>query len=208
MQPALAPTTRYTYQEYLKFEERSDVRHEWFAGEIFAMAGGSGAHAVLKSNLHGAVFAALRGKPCQPRDADQRVVIPETGLATYPDLSIVCGKRIPHPDDRHALTNPTVLFEVLSPTSAGYDGGQKFDHYKQLGTLRQYVLVDSEHIHISLFTRDELGRWIQAGLGAGAMVNLESAGITISVDELYQGWAEERAIDLGLPWPPTAKSVE
>ena len=144
MQPALSPTPRYTYPEYLKLEEQSDVRHEWFAGEIFAMAGGSGAHAVLKTNLTRMVGVALLGKPCQPRDADQRVVIPETGLATYPDLSIVGGPRIPHPDDRHALTNPTVLFEVLSPGSASYDAGAKFDQYKELTTLRQYVLIDSE----------------------------------------------------------------
>lgn len=206
MQPALTPTPRYTYAEYLALEERSDVRHEWFAGEIFAMAGGSGAHAVLKSNLHGAVFAALRGKPCQPRDADQRVVIPETGLATYPDLSIVCGARIPHPNDRHALTNPTVLFEVLSPGSASYDAGEKFDQYKELSTLRQYVLIDSERLHVIVFTRDESGRWIHSGLAAGATIGLDSVGITIGVDELYQGWAEERAIDLGLTWPPTVTS--
>ncbi len=191
--PALA---RLTYADYLALESTSEVRHEYYEGQVFAMAGGSGAHARLKTNLAGLLFGALRGRPSSVRDVDQRVRVPSTGLATYPDLSVVCGAREPDADDPHALTNPTLLAEVLSPTTAAYDRGQKFDQSQQLPTLRQYLLLDSERRHVDLYTRLDDGRWARAGYAAGA-VPLESIGVVIDLDEVYAGWEEERAIDAG-----------
>lgn len=191
--PALA---RLPYADYLALESTSEVRHEYYEGQVFAIAGGSGAHARLKSNLIVAIGSALRGRPCSVRDVDQRVRVPSTGLATYPDLSVVCGAREPDVEDPHALTNPTLLAEVLSPTTAAYDRGQKFDQYQQLPTLRQYLLLDSERRHADLYTRLEDGRWARAGYAAGA-VHLESIGVVIDLEEVYAGWEEERAIDAG-----------
>lgn len=188
---------RATYAEYLAAEERSDVRHEFCDGAILAMAGGTGAHARLKTNLTGLVHAALRGRPCQARDVDQRVRIAATDLSTYPDLSVVCGPRIPDESDRHALTNPTVLFEVLSKATAGYDRGEKFDHYAHLATLTQYVLVDSERIHVDVYTRLDDAAWERRGHGPNDIVRLASIDVTLIVNDLYDGWAEERAIDAG-----------
>lgn len=196
--PAVGAKPLLTYAEYLVLEESTELRHEFFNGEMLAMAGGTGAHARLKSNLHVAVGASLRGRACRPCDVDQRIRIPETGLSTYPDLSIVCGRRVPAPDDRHSLANPTVVFEVLSAGTAAYDHGEKFDQYAHLSTLKQYVLVDSERIHIDLYTRGDDGSWIRRGYGAGDNVPLSSVEITLSMDELYEGWAEEREIDAGI----------
>lgn len=192
-----APKPFLSYADYLLLEEKSDVRHEFFAGEMLAMAGGTGTHARLKTNLTVVVGTALRGRPCRPCDADQRVRIPATGLATYPDLSVVCGRRVPDVEDNHALTNPTVLFEVISPGTAAYDWGEKFDQYSQLSSLKQYVLVDSERIHVDVLTRSDEGAWIRRGYGPGADVPLDSVEIALSVNDLYEGWAEEREIDAG-----------
>jgi Uma2 family endonuclease len=194
---AAALQRRYSYAEYLVIEESSETRHEYCQGVILAMAGGTGAHAKLKMNLGGLLFVALRGRPCEPRDVDQRVRITATDLATYPDLSVVCGDRIPAPDDRHALTNPTVLFEVLSKGSAGYDQGEKFDHYAHLATLKQYVCIDSERVHAYVFTRTERGTWDRETVELGGIIRLDSIDVSLSMDELYEGWAKERAIDAG-----------
>ena len=195
--PALAPAPTLTYADYLQLEEVGDVRHEYCQGVVLAMAGGTGAHARLKTNLTGLLHAALKGRPCQPRDVDQRVRIAETDLSTYPDLSVVCGRRVPAEDDPHSLTNPTVLFEVLSKSTAGYDYGEKFDHYAHLASLRQYVLVDSERVHVDVYTRLANGTWARRGHGPEQTVRLDSIDVTLVMAELYEGWAEEREIDAG-----------
>lgn len=191
--PSPAPG-RASYAEYLRGEEGSDVRHEYIDGAVLAMAGGSGAHACLKANLTVTLGAALRGRPCRVRDVDQRVRVVATGLATYPDLSVVCGPRVPDVEDAHALTNPTLLAEVLSPGTAGYDRGEKFDHYQRIPTLRQYLLVDSERRHVDVYTRLDDGRWAREGFASGA-IPLASIDVSLDLDELYAGWEEERAID-------------
>ena len=195
--PALAAHPRLSYAEYLAFEEQSELRHEFCEGVVLAMAGGTGAHARLKTNLTGLVHTALKGRPCQPRDADQRVRVVETDLSTYPDLSVVCGPRVPAADDPHALTNPTVIFEVLSKGTAAYDAGEKFDHYARLPSLQQYVLVDSERVHVYVYTRGEGGTWVRMGHAEGEQVPLRSIDIVLSMEEIYEGWAEERVIDAG-----------
>lgn len=186
-----------TYAEYLAAEELSDVRHEFYQGNVLAMAGGTGAHARLKTNLTGAVHAALRGRPCHASDTDQRIRITATDLSTYPDLSVVCGPRIPDEIDRHAMTNPTVLCEVLSKATAGYDRGEKFDNYAHIATLQQYVLVDSERVHVDVYTRLDDGTWARRGHGPGDAVRLASIGVDLILNDLYEGWAEECAIDAG-----------
>lgn len=106
----------------------------------------------------------------------------------------MCGPRIPDAEDPHALTNPTLLAEVVSPGSGGYDRGERFDHYQRIPTLRQYVLVDSERRHVDVYTRLDDGRWAREGYAAGTIA-LASIGIAFDLDEVYAGWEEERAID-------------
>jgi Uma2 family endonuclease len=119
---------RMTYAEYLAAETVAEVRHEFLNGEVWAMAGGTPQHGALAVSMTLALGAALRGKPCRGFSSDVRVRIPDTGLSTYPDLSIVCGELETAPDDKDAITNPTVLVEVLSDSTEAYDRGARCIH--------------------------------------------------------------------------------
>lgn len=190
---AQTATSRHlTYAEYLAAEELSVEKHEYCDGAVVAMAGGTTAHAHLIMNLSGTLFAKLAGKRCRPFGEAQRIRVPATGLATYPDLSVICG-RVEHDEvDRDAAINPTVLFEVLSPSTAGDDQGEKFDHYAQLQSLKAYVLVDYKREHVDLYTRSDDGAWVRRGFGSEDKVPIEAIDVEIAVTAIYEGWAELR----------------
>lgn len=190
---------RFSYAEYLAQEAASLEKHEYFEGNIVAMAGGTGSHSRLKTNLTAIVSVGLAGRRCEAFDSDLRVRVLATGLATYPDLSVICGTRVSHPEDPHAATNPSVLFEVLSRDTAAYDRGEKFDHYQLIPELRHYVIVDHTRPHIDVYTRQDDGSWARRGYGAGDRLEINTIGVVIEVDAVYRGWAEERAIDEGKP---------
>ena len=180
----------YSYAEYLALEEASNVKHEYLDGQIYGMAGGTPEHAALAAAVIGLLFPQLRDGRCRAFDSDLRVRVPSTGLATYPDVTIVCGRRELDSTDKDAVTNPTVLVEVLSRTTAGYDRGDKFEHYKRLPSLRQYLLV-SEHEHtIEVWTRDAAGAWSSDIARDGDIAELSSIGCRIEVTDLYQAAAE------------------
>lgn len=186
---------RHTQAEYLAMEAASLEKNEFFEGTILAIAGGTVSHSLLKTNLTGAVVARLRGRPCRAFDADLRVRVPATTLSTYPDLTVICGPIERDVEDRHAAVNPTVLFEVLSPATAAYDRGEKFDNYQPLPALRQYVLLDHTRPHVDVYTRLPSGGWERRGYGPGQSVPLSAIEVDLDVNELYEGWAAERAID-------------
>ncbi len=195
---------RYSYAEYLALEEGSLEKHEFYEGAILAMAGGTVSHSLLKTNLTGAVVARLRGRPCRAFDADLRVRVPATTLSTYPDLTVICGPPERDAEDHHAAVYPTVLLEVLSPSTAAYDRGEKFDNYQMLPSLRQYVLLDHTRPHVDVYTRLPSGGWERRGYGPGQPVPLPAIEIELDVSELYEGWAVERAIDEGKGAVPSA----
>lgn len=197
-----AARQRLSYAEYLAAEEVSDIKHEYIEGHVVAMAGGTMAHATLVGNVHGLTFNALQGRPCRPFNESQRIRIPATDLSTYPDLSIICGPRLPDEVDRHAATNPTVLVEVLSKSTAAYDRGEKFDHYKQLPSLREYVLVESSRMHVDVYRLDDRGEWVYRSYGPGSSVPLASVGISLELEALYEGWEPDS--DSRLPTPTRA----
>ena len=182
---------RLSYQDYLALERETDLRHEFLDGEAWAMAGGTLRHSALKVNLGGLMFVALRGRPCRAYDADAKTIVPDTGLATYADLAVLCGPPEPAPHDRHALTNPVVLFEVLSPSTEAWDRGGKFHHYRHLGSLQHYVLLTTEQPRVEVFTRGEGGSWILRTYGPGDRVALPAIEVELSVDELYADLPEE-----------------
>jgi Uma2 family endonuclease len=135
---APAHRIRYTYREYLALETSSNVKHEFLDGQIYAMAGGTPEHAALAAAAIGLLLPPLRGGPCRAYDTDLRVRMP-TGLATYPDVTVVSGSSERDKDDPQAVTNPTLIVEVLSRSTEEYDRGDKFEHYKSLESLQQYV---------------------------------------------------------------------
>jgi Uma2 family endonuclease len=182
---------RYTYAEYLGLEASSNVKHEFLDGQIYAMAGGTPEHAALAAAVIGLLFfPAVRAGRCRPHDADLRVRVPATGLTTYPDVTVVCGPRVLDPGDEQAVTNPTLIVEVLSRSTEDYDRGDKFEHYKHLPTLQQYVLVSYRGPCVEVFTRDGGGAWTSAVANADNVADLASIGAELDVNELYASAAE------------------
>jgi len=175
-----------TYSEYLAAEAVAEVRHEYLKGEVWAMAGGTIEHGALALAVAGELRAALRGKPCRAFSSDVRVRIPETDLATYPDLSVVCGKLETAADDKDAITNPIVLVEVLSDSTEAYDRGAKAAHYRRIASLREYVLVSQAEPRVEVFRRSEGGRWELIEARPGETIELASLGVELDVAVLYE----------------------
>jgi Uma2 family endonuclease len=174
-----------SYAEYLAAEQRSEVRHEYLHGEVSAMAGGTPLHAALAAALIQHLGNALRGKPCRVYSSDLRVRIRETGLTTYPDLSVVCGKLETDVEDATAVINPVVLIEVLSESSEAYDRGAKAAHYRRIPSLREYVLVSQVEPAIEVFRRNERGNFELLEARKGERFELASLDVALDVDTIY-----------------------
>lgn len=182
----MEPRPAMTLEDYLALDDGSDIRHEWVNGEVFAMSGGTSRHAAVGANVIVAVGLASRGGPCRPASSDQRIHIPGTGAYLYPDAALVCGP-YEHIDDGLTITNPSVLFEVLSPSSANYDQGAKFDHYRRIPSLRHYVLIDPDEIHVIHHKRMDDG-WFRRDLSEGEVVLdglADGATLRLSLSDLY-----------------------
>jgi Uma2 family endonuclease len=176
---------RYSWAEYLAFEASSNVRHEFMDGQIYGMAGGTPEHAALAAAVVGLIFGQLRGGRCRVYDADLRVRVLATGLATYPDVTIVCGPREHDPEDANSVTNPTLVVEVSSPSTEQYDRGEKFNHYSQIASLLQYVLVSHDERRIEVWTRDGTPGWARHVCRDGEVAELGCVDARLDVDELY-----------------------
>ena len=174
-----------TYAEYLAAEAKGDVRHEYLNGAVWAMTGGTPEHAALAIAVAAALVEALRGRPCRVYSSDLRVRVLATGLATYPDVSVVCGRLETAPDDPDAIVNPVVLVEVLSDTTEGYDRGAKAAHYRRIPSLREYVLVSQREPLVEVQRRAEGGRWELLEARAGETIELGSLGASLAVSALY-----------------------
>lgn len=195
--PVAQPHLSYT--DYLALERALDARHEYLNGEAWMMTGGTIRHSAVKTNLTGIAFSALRGRPCRPYDSDLKVRVLDSGLTTYPDLAVVCGPPAVHPEDPHALTNPTLLAEVLSESTEAWDRGGKFAHYRRIPTLRYYLLINVRPSLIELFTRMDDGSWRLTEHGPGSSVSLPEIGVVIPVDEVYRDLPEEAVAGAASP---------
>lgn len=180
-----APPLKRTYEEYLALEDASEEKHEFVDGEIRAMSEWTIEHGRLAANLVRELGNALAGKRCAVFSSDVRIRNTFARRTTYPDLSVVCGKREVAPDDRHALTNPVVIVEVLSDSTEGYDRGDKWVDYRRLPSLREYVLVSQKDRRIDVFRRKEDGHWDFFDVGPGGILELTSVGASVSVDAIY-----------------------
>jgi Uma2 family endonuclease len=176
----------HSHAEYLELERASPTKHEFRNGEIFAMAGGTPEHARLCANVGFGLGVQLRGRPCAAYSSNLRVRVQATGLSTYADVSIVCGRLECDPEDKDAAVNPIVLVEVLSDGSEAYDRGQKFAHYRRIPSLREYVLVSQHEQRIEVFHRNEHDSWTLREARTGESARLEAIGCTLVVDEVYR----------------------
>ncbi len=180
-----APKSYITPEEYLEAERRAPFRSEYFAGEVFAVAGASEAHVLLTRNL------ILNLQPqlphCLVMSNDMRVRVSPAGLYTYPDVVIVCGRREYLDDKKDTLLNPVVIAEVLSPSTEAYDRGVKFDQYQSVVSLRQYVLVSSDRAHVDIFTRLPDGGWVLRPVhGLHDRLELFDGTCTVALEDLYR----------------------
>ncbi len=203
---ALAPTPQpylFTVEEYLAFERASEERHEYLDGVIYAMAGSASPqamagesedHGTICTNLGGVLFAQLRGTPCRAFSKDTKVRCgpyrPHTreGLYAYPDLVVVCGPSQYHDQARDVLLNPTVIVEVLSPSTETFDRGDKLHRYRRwLPTLTDYVLVAQDRPVIDHYHRTATGRWeVETLEGKGAHLHLDSINCTVPLVDVYE----------------------
>ena len=178
---------RMSFEEYCQIEAQSPVKHEFQGGLVWAMAGGSREHAAIAANLLGLLGAQLRGSPCQPHTSDLRIRVAATGLTTYPDVSVICGRAELDPEDRfgHTVLNPRVLFEVLSPSTEEYDRTEKLAHYQRIESLREVVLVAQTARRIEIWRRSKSGDWGKDEHLSGAAV-LASIDVTLPFDDVYR----------------------
>jgi Uma2 family endonuclease len=175
----------WTAQEYLAWERQQPTRHEFFQGEVFAMSGATREHNLLVVNITAELRNALRKRPCETYPSDMRVKVPTTGLYTYPDASVVCGKPEFEDGSLDTLLNPLVLVEVLSDSSERYDRGKKFEQYRSIPSLTDYVLVSQEYVLVEHFRRGEGGTWVLSEAREGGRVELSGPACTLEVDEIY-----------------------
>jgi Uma2 family endonuclease len=174
--------------EYLAAEKRNDFKSEFFNGEMFAMAGATIPHNRVNENLSIHIGSQLIRGACQSFSSDLRVQVERTGLYTYPDLVIVCGEIETAEEDENTVTNPRVLFEVLSPSTELYDRTTKFRHYQQIPSLREYVVVSQSEPLCERFSRQENGEWSVASfVGLEAVLELRSVPVRVTLTDLYAG---------------------
>jgi Uma2 family endonuclease len=191
------PVPQITYEEYLAQEAVSATKHEYLAGAVYAMAGGTPEHARLQANVIIALGAALRGRPCAVYSSDLRVRIDATDRTTYPDVSVVCGAMETSRIDPHAVTNPTLLVEVTSESTEADDRGDKFAHYRHIPSLREYVVVSGKSQRIEVYRRNDRDKWELGSEGTpGESVQLTSVDVRVDVAEIY---ANPLAATMGTP---------
>ncbi|NOY26790.1 MAG: Uma2 family endonuclease [Oligoflexia bacterium] len=175
------------YADYLELEQRSLLKHEWLDGEIVAMAGGTPVHAELSARVTVLLGGQLLGSSCRPYSSDLRLRVPATGLSSYPDVAVVCGPLQVDAQDPHAATNPVAVVEVLSPSTEGWDRGDKFDHLRHVDSLADYVLISQHRRRIEHYARQADGTWLLAVAGAGQGIRLTGCPANLEVDLLYEG---------------------
>lgn len=174
-----------TYAEYLELERAADEKHEFLRGEVWAMAGGTPTHSLIAANTGAALKAALEGRPCAVFNADLRVRVQATDRSTYPDVTVVCGKRELASDDPNSVTNPVVLVEVLSDGTEAADRGEKFAHYQRLPSLKEYVLISQHTRRVEVFSRTDDNTWRYSAYGDGDRVRIEGLDVSLDLATLY-----------------------
>ncbi|MFT3880994.1 MAG: Uma2 family endonuclease [Gemmatales bacterium] len=171
------PKRRLTLEEYFAIEREAPFKSEFFDGEMFAMAGATSPHNIIKENMIGELYSRLKGGPCRTMSSDQRVKVDRTGLVTYPDIVIYCGKLEYAAEDQDTITNPVAIIEVLSPSTEKYVRGTKFRNYQLMPTFMEYILVDQNEPVCERFIRQADGSW-----GLVSFVGLESELVFTSVE--------------------------
>ena len=183
-----APTRLLTPKEYLARERLAEFRSEYLRGEVFAMAGASYEHTLVKDNLAGEARNQLKDGPCRVLTSDMRVRVDATGLYTYPDIVIVCDKPEFEDETLDTLLNPRTIIEVLSDSTEKYDRGAKFAHYRQIPSLQEYVLVAQDRPLVERYVRQADDSWLLTVFADLARTfDFTSVPARISLKEIFAG---------------------
>ena len=188
-EPALAYSKqKISIEEYLEIENASPEKHEYYRGEVFAMSGAKVPHVRITDNILTALKHKLKGKPCQPFGSDLRIHVEANTLFTYPDISIICGDIISLNNDDYNVINPSVLIEVLSKSTRNYDRGEKFKLYRDIPTLKEYVLVDSEVVAVEIFRLNANHHWeLEEYNNTIEGFEIHAINTSLSFAEVYEG---------------------
>ena len=178
---------RYTLADYLEISGTTQMKLEFLDGEIYAMAGGTPEHSALATAALLELGRQLDGKPCRPYNSDLRVRVQISGLSTYPDVTVICGEFQRDPQDRNAAVNPTVLVEVLADSTEAYDRGPKFEGYRTVASLKEYVLISHREKLIEVFRRGEGEVWTRSEARTEGLAKLRAIGCTLEVNRVYAG---------------------
>jgi Uma2 family endonuclease len=187
-EPAIAYGKRkYTIQEYLEMENASLEKHEYYQGEIFSMAGAGIQHNIIAKNILSTLDKKLSKSPCQPFNSDTRIYIEQKTLFTYPDVSIICNEPITFENDGISVLNPSIIFEVLSPSTKDYDRKGKFLLYRNIKDLKTYILVESDAIKVEVYHINKHDLWeMKEYSDINEYLRLPSIPVNLTLKEIYK----------------------
>lgn len=172
--------------EFLAFERGAEERHEYRNGDIVAMSGAKRNHNTVSTNLSGMLWQHLKGKGCENYSNDMRVWVPKTRLYTYPDIVVVCGEPEFLDDEFDTLMNPVLIIEILSNSTESYDRGEKFQSYRSIPTLKEYLLVAQYGPHLEKYVKHGDGFWmLSEASGLDGIITLESIDCPLSLGDVY-----------------------
>lgn len=181
------PKPALTEEEYLQREQNSSVKHEYYGGYVYAMAGASENHNLIAMNIAAILHGLVRGRPCRAYPSDMRIKVMATGLHTYPDFAIVCGQsQFTSPDKRDTLINPTAIIEILSPSIESYDRGEKFQHYRTIDSLQEYILIAQNKPHVERFVRHTNEWGLSDSIGVDAAFHIGALQADIALAAIYE----------------------
>jgi len=182
------PNRRYTLEEYIELDKNSEEKYEYFNGEVFAMVGGSPNHARISGNVYSALRQRLQGQSCEAFNSDMRVKVLAASPYCYPDTSVVCGEPIfEELQGQQMLVNPVLIVEVLSPSTAAYDLGEKFTAYQSIETFQEYLSISQERPYVIQYVRQAKRGWLRTDIvGLDSEVALESVNATLPLSEIYE----------------------
>ena len=178
-----------TIEEYLEWEDASDTKHEYYQGEIFAMAGASVEHNIICGNTYGELYSKLKGKKCRPYIGDLRIAVKANSLYTYPDISVICGEIEKTDDKFDTATNPTVIIEVLSESTKDYDRGSKFKLYRDIPQLKDYILIDAiGNVMVEHFSKNDNEIWeLREYDNISKQFSIPSIDVALQLSDIYEG---------------------
>ena len=180
------PNTYLSPEEYLEIERKAERKSEYHQGEMFAMAGASRRHGLIVFNVGGELRGQLKGRPCEAFSNDLRLRVSPTGLYTYPDVVVVCGEPQFADDQDDTLLNPTVIIEVLSKSTRDYDRGMKFEHYRTLPSLLEYLTIAQDKVHVEHWTRQQEHLGLLAEYNdLSQAIQLPAIGCALALSEVY-----------------------